>query len=266
MSDGELIARLEQNCEIIMNTVAALVTRITRDRNLSPALIDQVKKTVTEVGQFMSLIEDIKFDVALDVDNLVSDFKQKKEILYASINDLVTASSTGEDGFDPANALGLMLESATSVLEGIEDVLVASKLLIDRKELISQKSLYNQSESLDENSELSILQKRAQALTFFDQSASFGASESLNSARLASSSGHPWSQSASGESRTAGSISSDQRSAGKRTSEVSNANSQRKPSQEPVTPEPVSGNKLAKFFGEDDLPSTGRLSDVLSTN
>ncbi|KAJ3358089.1 hypothetical protein HDU91_005320, partial [Kappamyces sp. JEL0680] len=90
LSDGELVARLDQNCEIIVNSIAALVTKITRDRALSTALIEHVRKTINEIGQFMSLIEDIKFDATLDYDNLVGDFITKKDNLYSVVNELVT--------------------------------------------------------------------------------------------------------------------------------------------------------------------------------
>ncbi|KAI8893365.1 ras guanine nucleotide exchange factor domain-containing protein [Globomyces pollinis-pini] len=169
LSDTELVSRLDQNSEIIMNSIAALVTKITRDRVLSTALIDHVRKTVTEIGQLMSIIEDIKFDTSLDIENLVGGFLNKKENLYAVVNELVTASSTGEDGFAPANALGMMLESATGVLEATEDILVAAKLLVDHKELITQKSMYDQSENAGGDSELVLLQKRAQSLNFLDR-------------------------------------------------------------------------------------------------
>jgi hypothetical protein len=251
LSDSELVSRLDQNCEIIMNSIASLVTKITRDRQLSTTLIDHVRKTITEIGQFMSLIEDIKFDPSMDADNLVGEFKQKKETLYTVVNDLVSASSAGEDGFAPSNALGMMLESATSVLESVEDVLVASKLLIDHKELILQKSLYNQTETINEDSELVNLQKKAKSLTFLETR---NGTAEPNSARISSGS-QPWNR----DSRT---ISTDSQQYGRKNS-ISQQSFKRM-SQDLASPPPdsASSSKLNQFFGEHELPSSSRLSDV----
>jgi hypothetical protein len=259
LSDTELVSRLDQNCEIIMNSIASLVTKITRDRQMSTALIDHVRKTITEIGQFMSLIEDIKFDPNMDSENLVGEFKQKKESLYNVVNDLVSASSTGEDGFAPSNALGMMLESATSVLESVEEVLVASKLLIDRKELILQKSLYNQTENVNEDSELVNLQKRAQSLTFLDTNKNGSNYSPDPSSARGPSSPQPWNR----DSRT---ISSDSTPFGRKGS--FSQQSVKRLSQDNVSPAPdsASASKLNQFFGENELPSSSRLSDVLVPN
>ena len=170
LSDSELLSRLDSNCEVIVTGIASLVTKITRERTLSTSLIDHVRKTIVEIGQFMSIIEDIKYDTSMEHDNIIDDFVTKKDLLYSIVNELVTASSTGSDGFAPPNALGHMLETATSVLEIVEVVLTAAKVLIDHKELISQMSLYNESTSStindNRNSELHNLQRRTDELVF----------------------------------------------------------------------------------------------------
>jgi hypothetical protein len=200
----------------------------------------------------MSLIEDIKFDPSMDSENLVGEFKQKKEMLYNVVNDLVSASSAGEDGFAPSNALGMMLESATSVLESVEEVLVASKLLIDHKELILQKSLYNASETVNEDSELVNLQKKAQSLTFLDTRGPV--SPEPTSARGSASPQPPWNR----DSRT---ISSDSNQFGRKGS--FSQHSFKRMSQDNVSPhpDPGSASKLNQFFGENEVPPTSRLSD-----
>lgn len=269
LSDSELVSRLDQNCEIIVNSVAALVTKITRDRALSTALIDHVRKTVTEIGQFMSLIEGIQFDVALDTDNLVGEFLGKKEFLYNVVNELVTASSTGEDGFAPANALGLMLESATSVLEAVEEILVASKLLIDHKELIQQKSLSNVNGEFKVDSDLANLQKRAQSLTFLDGGSSLASNRDSQHGRYPPQSPQSWSRdqrTVSADSRL-GSRENMDSFLSKRKSSLS-GNLQHRQSGGDLQPQPSplesvsSTSKLSQFFGEDAVPKSARLSDV----
>ncbi len=272
LSDNELVGKLDQNCEIIVNSIAALVTKITRDRALSTALIDHVRKTINEIGQFMSLIEDIKVDRTMDLENLVGDFITKKENLYSVVNELVTASSTGDDGFAPTNALGMMLETATSVLEAVEELLVASKLVIDHKELISQKSLYNENEKSDKegDSELAILQKRAQSLTFLDGNTTYSPDTNPPSARYPPPSPNSWSRDSrtmSAESRlnTAGSNVNEVAYYRKSSISTGSFNNKRQ-SEDFVQPSPqdsASASKLSQFFGEDAVPKSARLSDVI---
>ena len=190
LSDSELISRLDHNCEIIVNYIAGLVTKITRERTISTTLIDHVRKTINEVGQYLSLIEDIMLDISSDQDGLVADFLAKKSALYSVLNELVTVTMTGEDGFPSSNKLGHMLETSTQVLENVEIVLIAVKLLVDRKELLLEKSLYNSCNKGDESesgsrddANLEILQKRAKSLSLVDVSEpqhSRGSRQSLN--------------------------------------------------------------------------------------
>ncbi|KAJ3318431.1 hypothetical protein HDV06_000507 [Boothiomyces sp. JEL0866] len=268
LSDTEMVTRLDQNCEIIMNSIATLVTKITRDRALSTGLIDMVRKTVTEIGQLLSIIEDIKFDTSLDVDNLVADFMLKKGNLYTVLNDLVSASSTGEDGFAPANALGLMLESATSVLESVEDIVVAAKLLIDHKELILQKSLQSETEKSEE-SDLLVLQKRAQALNFLDNRNSQSSAHSITSGQYPPSSVSPggnWSRDGrtlSAESRLNSGAPTQEQYASYRKGSITGIQSGRRISQDAMnSPQDMgSASKLSQFFGEEPVSQSARVSE-----
>jgi hypothetical protein len=269
LSDLELVSRLDQNCEIIVNSIAALVTKITRDRALSTALIEHVRKTVTEIGQYMSIIEEISIDNQFDGEQLVKEFLGRKEQLYVVVNDLVTASSTGEDGFAPANALGMMLESSTSVLEAVEDLLVSTKLVIDHKELLKQKSTSDLTKD-NEDSDLANLQKRAQSLTFLDGTSSFASERDSASARYPPQSPQSWGRdqrTVSADSRI-GSRETIESLASKRKSSVSgSANFQQRQSGSDYQAQPsplesnASSNKLSQFFGEDAVPkSASRLS------
>jgi hypothetical protein len=78
LSDSELISRLDQSSDVIMNSIAALITKITRDKKISTMLVEQLRKTVTEIGQFMSLIEDIQFDTSSGAEHLVVEFKSSE--------------------------------------------------------------------------------------------------------------------------------------------------------------------------------------------
>lgn len=266
LTDQELISRLDQNSEIIMNSIASLITKITKERVLSNNLIELIRKTVVEVGQFMSLIEDIPFDPNSDVENLVADFKTKKQELYIYINALVTSSSI-DNGVSGTNPLGSILENATAVLEGVEDVLVAAKLLMDHEEFKLQKSFFSEVENLNYNADLAKLQARAQNIMGGVRTSgrtSGGYSQGPLSSRL-SSSGIP----ASSWSRGERTISSDSRRSSRTSNDISRNLSQlsvnfSRDAQDSITPgTPNSSSKLAQFFGEDSIQQASAPLDVL---
>ena len=240
LADLEFVARLDQNCDVITTSVAALVSKITRDRHVSPALVDQVKKTVTEIGQLLSIVEDIRYDSSLDTGNIAGEFRAKKDHLYAAVNDLVSSSMNGEDGYAPPNALGQMLESSTNVLELVEELLVVTKILIDHKELLRQKM----DAADDDSSELAMLQRRAEGLKLSEQKKRISAHPSKNS---------------KGPGLNKISTSFVQ----KRMSSSSPKPHGSDPFISPVTP--TSLHKVNQFFGDENAESQ-RMSDVNSSN
>ena len=80
LSDNDLISQIDQNSDSIMNTIASLVTQITRDRMISPLLIEKVRKTIVEIGQFMSLVEDIKLAPSKAAERQAEEFVSKKNV------------------------------------------------------------------------------------------------------------------------------------------------------------------------------------------
>ncbi|KAI8908144.1 ras guanine nucleotide exchange factor domain-containing protein [Powellomyces hirtus] len=184
LTDIEFAARLDTHSDSIIASIAKLVNVITQDRRISGVLIDQARVTVTEIGQLLSLIEEIPLHNMESGHNdaraneLLSAYRSKKEMLYSVVNDLVTAARTTMDDFAPPNALGELLEVTTSVLQAVEDVLMVTKLVIDQKDLMEQRTLQEEAESYDEerrrDSELSILQRRAMSLTFLHGEAGAG--------------------------------------------------------------------------------------------
>lgn len=117
-------------------------------------LIDQSRKVVTEIGQFLSLIEEIKInnillDSAVEQQHpLLVSFKQKKEILYTTVNDLVTHARSTVEVFQPPNALQTLLDTSYNSLKGVEELGIAAKLVFDQEELIEQRFLAMEVESI----------------------------------------------------------------------------------------------------------------------
>ncbi|KAI8819872.1 ras guanine nucleotide exchange factor domain-containing protein [Fimicolochytrium jonesii] len=176
LSDIEFVSRLDTHSDAIITSIATLVNTITQDSRISEELIEQARDSVTEIGQLLSLIEDIPLqqmelqDMDARAKEVIVEFKRLKEVLYSTVNDLVTAARTTMDEFAPPNALGTLLETTTLVLQAVEDLLMVTKLVIDQKDLLEQRTLQEEAELFDDerrrDSELSILQRRAMSLTF----------------------------------------------------------------------------------------------------
>ncbi|KAJ3054826.1 hypothetical protein HK097_000691, partial [Rhizophlyctis rosea] len=171
LSDVELVARVDAHSDSIVAGLARLVGLIKANRKVSHALIDQARACVTEIGQLMSLVEDIYLPPpspasALDAltayasaltsegttdtgSTILSDFSFRKESLYIAVNDLITAARTCMDEFAPANALGAMIEGATAVLQAVEDMVLAMKVAVDQRALMEQRLLQEEADRVD---------------------------------------------------------------------------------------------------------------------
>lgn len=225
LSDIEFVSRLDAYSESIIKSITALVQNVNAFEkqqtgmdivpgvtSTTPSsssfsqlvsqqqLIDHARNTVTEIGQFLSLIEEIKISNVLKSSEsasfmgsdghiytnpspslqstlkLLSDFKSKKELLYAVVNDLVTTARSTMDAFAPPDALQTLMDATTLSLKAVEDLCMAAKLVIDQEELLEQRLLAEESEQLTKTSksslrdsaesELGLLQRRAMSLTF----------------------------------------------------------------------------------------------------
>ncbi|KAI9139942.1 ras guanine nucleotide exchange factor domain-containing protein [Paraphysoderma sedebokerense] len=175
LTDVELVAKLDSYSHTIVSGIASIVSKISAEKMASAGLIDLTRETVNQVGQLLSLIEDIRVpdQAEAGIKKLLSDFQAKKELLYSNINDLVTAGRTVMDQFAPPNALQILMSSSTLVLRSVEDLVVTTKLLVEQKEYVEQLLLQDELDELDKrrrDSELSILQRRAMSLTFLPDS------------------------------------------------------------------------------------------------
>ncbi|KAJ3309596.1 hypothetical protein HDV04_005916 [Boothiomyces sp. JEL0838] len=186
LSQAELLSNVEQTNEIVMNSVANLITKITRDKALSTHLIDLVKRTVAEVGQLLSFMEEIDFEDPNE-NSVGEEYNQKKQVLYTTLNALVSSAHTGEDGFAPANAVNSILDNSTALLKAVEEFVTSSKVLIDHSSHHFEKKLHEE----NENSDLLLLQKRAQELSFLEYGQSANSATSQSSKP---SSPSPWSR------------------------------------------------------------------------
>ncbi|KAJ3250140.1 hypothetical protein HK104_007500, partial [Borealophlyctis nickersoniae] len=196
LSDLELVSRVDTYSDSIVSGIAKLVGLIKHHQQqhnsnggggravpgtATTAIIDATRATVTEIGQLMSLIEEIRLPPPLPSssssggngadDDIVTTFTNRKQTLYTLVNDLVTSARTAMDEFAPPNALSSVMDSATRVLQGVEDVVFGVKLVVDERELGELRRMVEGNDSgggaAGAGGELlGLLQRRAMSLTF----------------------------------------------------------------------------------------------------
>ncbi|CAG8444390.1 17445_t:CDS:10 [Acaulospora morrowiae] len=104
-----------------------------------PQLISQTRQTVTQVGQFLSLIEDINLeDLDETSQGTIDEFKIAKQALYNNIAGLVICTQSATDHLAPPNAIDQVQVSTSVVEKSVKDVIIATKFLVEEKETQDQ--------------------------------------------------------------------------------------------------------------------------------
>ncbi|KAI8926456.1 ras guanine nucleotide exchange factor domain-containing protein [Entophlyctis helioformis] len=177
LADQELVSRIETYTKGIMDRLATTVTLITQSRNVvGNDLVNSVRECVTSIGELMSIIEDVRVDVSPleDPNQLVSQLVSSKERLYMFATDLVAlvSSSANRPFSSGAETVNQLLEATTHVITSVENVVIAVKLVIDRRDELEWHPISEQTSAgsggrrPSASNELSNLQRRALSLTF----------------------------------------------------------------------------------------------------
>ncbi|TPX32233.1 hypothetical protein SmJEL517_g04638 [Synchytrium microbalum] len=138
-NDSELIAALEMFTRSIVRMIAGLVAAVRESKCNSATLISQVRAMVTEVGNFLALVDELPLDMLRDDSTM--DFKVAKLALYNTISGLVMATQTATSPLAPANAVEQVLMSASLVEKAVRDLLIATKFLVEEKEYLERENL-----------------------------------------------------------------------------------------------------------------------------
>ncbi|CAI2180023.1 2452_t:CDS:2, partial [Funneliformis geosporum] len=150
---NDLIASLDQTSRNISQTIVSLLSHVNKvidtphsisSSNISFAsqLISQTKQVVTQVGQFLSLIEDINLDdlneSSLDT---INEFKIAKQSTYNSIAGLVICIQSATDPLAPLNVMDQVLIATNKVDKAVADVVLATKFLVEEKDAQEQMKI-----------------------------------------------------------------------------------------------------------------------------
>ncbi|KAJ3195387.1 hypothetical protein HK101_000354 [Irineochytrium annulatum] len=138
-TNSEIIAQLERFTSNVVGMIRELVRAIGGDQFNSSVLITDVRSMVTEVGNFLSVVDDLPLDSLSE--DLTVDFKVNRLSLYNSISGLVMATSTATGTLAPSNALEQVVAATGLVEKAVKELLISTKFLIEEKEALEQQTL-----------------------------------------------------------------------------------------------------------------------------
>ncbi|KAJ3155701.1 hypothetical protein HDU86_004170 [Geranomyces michiganensis] len=174
-TNSELIAQLEKYTRSVAKMLQDMVRAVRSEQFESSTLITQVKVTVMEVGQFLSLVEDIPLDQISD--SLTVDFKVNRLSLYNSVTGLVNSITAATKPLPPNNASELVVLSTGLLEKSVKDLLVSTKFLIEEKESIEQATLQNYIEQYGQQRKSSESARRPASLSMIGENETHGASD-----------------------------------------------------------------------------------------
>ncbi|KAJ3041356.1 hypothetical protein HDV00_009497 [Rhizophlyctis rosea] len=140
-TNSELIAQLERYTRSVVQMITGMVHSIRANECNSSMLITQVRGMVTEVGNFLSLVDELPLDSLSD--NLTVDFKVNRLALYNSISGLVMSTQTATNPLAPSNAIEEVIMTTGLVEKAVKDLLISTKFLVEEKESLEQLTLQN---------------------------------------------------------------------------------------------------------------------------
>ncbi|KAJ3205916.1 hypothetical protein HDU67_008566, partial [Dinochytrium kinnereticum] len=106
-------------------------------RHLSSQLITEIRQIVTEVGSFLTMVDDLP--LATLKDDITVDFKVTRGVLYNAISSLVMAISNATSELAPADAVEEVLECCAGVERAVRELLVSTKFLVEEGEEVERR-------------------------------------------------------------------------------------------------------------------------------
>ncbi|ORZ34163.1 ras guanine nucleotide exchange factor domain-containing protein [Catenaria anguillulae PL171] len=129
--DSNTINQLDTLSSSVLETLSRLYAT-TQEHITVVTLVTLTRSAVTEVGQFLSFIEDIHLEEGPD-SPLLHEFKIHKQSLYNNIAGLVMATSTATENLAPPNAMDQVVLSITVVERSVKDLLASTQQLLEAK-------------------------------------------------------------------------------------------------------------------------------------
>lgn len=139
--NSEVILHLEGYTATVVSMISALARSIENNvgvgtSDFSHMLITDVRAIVMEVGNFLSIADELPLD--LMPEEMTVNFKVSRLTLYNSISGLVMTTSNATNQFPPSNAVEQVIIATGNVAAAVQDLLVATKALILDKERLDR--------------------------------------------------------------------------------------------------------------------------------
>jgi hypothetical protein len=136
-ASSELIAQLEVCSQEIYKSAQKLVSNLRQPNCQTNFLIAQTRSIVTDVGKFLSVLDEAQFDNTST--DATRDFKVNRIALCNNISGLVMAAQNAVTPMPPSNANEQVILGAGLVEKGVKDCLISVKYLLQEKEVGEQE-------------------------------------------------------------------------------------------------------------------------------
>ncbi|CAG8483932.1 5238_t:CDS:2 [Funneliformis caledonium] len=191
---SELNVLLEQSFRTVNQAIILLVNHIKKVIDAPQSLISntsvpfasqlvsQTRQVATQVGQFLSLIENINLeDFSESSSDTINEFKISKQALYNNIAALVICTQSVADPLASLNALDKVLTTTNIVDKVAKDVIIAIKFLVEENETREQMKSRPRRPTITSNSLDQIVEGNSNDLTEDDQSTTPSTSPPISS-------------------------------------------------------------------------------------
>ncbi|GBB90672.1 hypothetical protein RclHR1_01770020 [Rhizophagus clarus] len=125
-----------QSIILLLNHVKKVIdlpnsSKPSKPSSFSPQLISQTKEIITQVGQFLFIIENIDLK---DLDDssfgTINEFNVSKQSLYNNIAGLVMCIQMASDPLFPLNAMDKILDCSNMVDKSVKDIIIITKSFV----------------------------------------------------------------------------------------------------------------------------------------
>jgi len=134
---SELIAQLEQCSHEIYQSTKKLIDTLRQPEYQTSFLITQTRTIVTEVGHFLSVVDEVQYDNLQS--DVARDFKVNRIALCNNISGLVMAAQNAVTPIRPSNASEQVILGAGLVEKGVNDFMISVKYLLQEREAVEQE-------------------------------------------------------------------------------------------------------------------------------
>lgn len=163
LSNHEFRKNINLKVESTLNSLTELVEEIKNSEVFSGTVGEKVQKIATDIGQLISMIQDIpESENNLHQRQIFYSLNKRKEDLHSALFHLLKSVTKKLD--TPQCSDNAVLESATSVLDTFKDFMIIIKKLPDNELILSFTNFQEFKDDLKESPDLQVLMEKTMRL------------------------------------------------------------------------------------------------------